>query len=137
MKFCGTFIHLGGHVVISGGINLVIHVVMYFYYLLTVINPELKDSIWWKKYLTQIQIVSELIIFFKNHLKVSVEIKFNSILDAIWLQYLSHWTAIAHVSWMRIPKVLAAYILHGKYVFVIFILKFLHKKLHCQTKNFE
>ncbi|KAM3961927.1 very long chain fatty acid elongase 7 [Aphomia sociella] len=47
----------GGHGTLVGAINSFVHVVMYGYYLLTVAKPSLKGSIWWKKYITQLQIL--------------------------------------------------------------------------------
>lgn len=46
----------GGSATILGLINTFVHSIMYFYYFLTAFKPELKQSIWWKKYITQIQI---------------------------------------------------------------------------------
>jgi len=47
---------LGGQAAFFGTINACVHVVMYSYYFLTVLNPEYKKA-WWKKYLTIIQLV--------------------------------------------------------------------------------
>ncbi|XP_063839360.1 very long chain fatty acid elongase 4-like [Ostrinia nubilalis] len=47
----------GGHGTLVGVINSFVHVVMYSYYLLTVAYPSVKKSLWWKKYITQLQIV--------------------------------------------------------------------------------
>lgn len=46
-----------------GALNSFVHVVMYSYYLLTALNPKYKENVWWKKYITQLQIVSN---FFLN-----------------------------------------------------------------------
>lgn len=54
----------GGHSIFTGFINSIIHVVMYTYYLVSAFNPQYKNNIWWKKYITQMQIVSGL---FNNH----------------------------------------------------------------------
>lgn len=40
-----------------GALNSFVHVVMYSYYLLTALNPKYKNNLWWKKYITQLQIV--------------------------------------------------------------------------------
>lgn len=48
----------GGHSIFTGFLNSIIHVVMYGYYLVSAFNPEYKNNIWWKKYITQMQIVS-------------------------------------------------------------------------------
>ncbi|KAG6457502.1 hypothetical protein O3G_MSEX010338 [Manduca sexta] len=47
----------GGHGTFIGVINSFVHVIMYSYYLLTVIKPSAKQSFWWKKYITQLQIL--------------------------------------------------------------------------------
>lgn len=36
---------------------------MYGYYFLTSYKPELKNSIWWKKYITQLQLIQFAILF--------------------------------------------------------------------------
>ncbi|KAL0892510.1 hypothetical protein ABMA27_015612 [Loxostege sticticalis] len=47
----------GGHGTLVGVINSFVHVIMYSYYLLTVAVPSVKQSLWWKKYITQLQIL--------------------------------------------------------------------------------
>lgn len=47
----------GGAAVVLGITNTLVHSIMYFYYFMTAFKPELKKSIWWKKYITQIQIL--------------------------------------------------------------------------------
>lgn len=54
----------GGHSVFTGFINSIIHVVMYAYYLVSAYEPQYKNNIWWKKYITQMQIVSIAAVFF-------------------------------------------------------------------------
>jgi len=48
----------GGHELIVGSMNTIAHVFMYSYYLAANIRPEYKNNIWWKKYITQIQMVT-------------------------------------------------------------------------------
>lgn len=50
----------GGQGLLLGMINLFVHGVMYFYFFLTSFKPELKKSIWWKKHITQFQMVTTL-----------------------------------------------------------------------------
>lgn len=47
----------GGHSIFIGAINSLVHVVMYSYYFLTSLNPEYRKNIWWKKYITQMQLI--------------------------------------------------------------------------------
>ncbi|XP_058123204.1 elongation of very long chain fatty acids protein 7-like [Anopheles ziemanni] len=53
----------GGHGVFMGFINSFVHVVMYFYYFLTSVSPKYKANLWWKKYITQLQIIQFGMIF--------------------------------------------------------------------------
>ncbi|KAJ6644446.1 Elongation of very long chain fatty acids protein 4 [Pseudolycoriella hygida] len=43
-------------------LNTLVHVVMYFYYFLASLGPEYKQYLWWKKYLTIVQIVQFFIV---------------------------------------------------------------------------
>lgn len=46
-------------------VNAAVHVVMYFYYLLSAAGPRFQKYLWWKKYMTAIQLVGPFYIFFK------------------------------------------------------------------------
>ena len=47
----------GGHASMFGILNGPVHIVMYSYYLLTALRPNMKNSLWWKKYITILQLV--------------------------------------------------------------------------------
>ncbi|XP_022114867.2 elongation of very long chain fatty acids protein 4 [Pieris rapae] len=47
----------GGHITMLVTVNSFVHIIMYAYYLLTTLDDSFKKSIWWKKYVTQIQII--------------------------------------------------------------------------------
>jgi phosphatidylglycerophosphate synthase len=49
---------LGEQAALPGSINSFIHVIMYFYYFLAALGPHMQPYLWWKKYLTRMQIVS-------------------------------------------------------------------------------
>lgn len=53
-----TKFYPGGHSIFTGFVNSIIHVVMYSYYLASAFQPQYKNNLWWKKYITQMQIVS-------------------------------------------------------------------------------
>ncbi|KAL7016251.1 hypothetical protein ACKWTF_009976 [Chironomus riparius] len=60
MPFCafiGVKYFAGGHGTLLGLINSFIHVIMYIYYMLSAI-PSMQKYLWWKRYLTIMQIVS-------------------------------------------------------------------------------
>jgi hypothetical protein len=50
---------IGGHGTFLGYTNSIVHAVMYAYYFVTSTWPEYKGNIWWKKYITQLQMVSK------------------------------------------------------------------------------
>jgi hypothetical protein len=56
----------GGSLAILGVLNAFVHSVMYSYYYITAFKPELKKSLWWKKYITQIQLLQFAIIWISN-----------------------------------------------------------------------
>lgn len=92
------FIFVGSHSVLLGIVNSFVHVFMYGYYFLTSFKPELKESIWWKKHITQIQIVR--FFFFDSQPTCknfpSFNIRFNS---SFWLFILDYrsFTRTVHI----------------------------------------
>ncbi|XP_011182273.1 elongation of very long chain fatty acids protein F [Zeugodacus cucurbitae] len=52
----------GGHAATVGILNSFVHVVMYAYYLASATNPEMKNSLWWKKYVTKLQLVQFVLL---------------------------------------------------------------------------
>lgn len=48
---------LGGHITFMSFVNSFIHVVMYSYYFLSLLGPSVQKYLWWKKYLTRMQLV--------------------------------------------------------------------------------
>ncbi|GFW72144.1 elongation of very long chain fatty acids protein 7 [Trichonephila clavipes] len=56
IEFCSGF-----YIAVGFFINTIVHVIMYFYYGLAACGPSVQKYLWWKKYLTLIQIMQ---IFF-------------------------------------------------------------------------
>jgi len=52
VKFFG-----GGNTSFSGMLNSGVHVVMYFYYFLAACGPEIQKYLWWKRYITSLQLL--------------------------------------------------------------------------------
>jgi hypothetical protein len=50
----------GGHLTLVGPINALVHILMYAYYFTTAMWPEYKNILWWKKRLTQMQMVRHI-----------------------------------------------------------------------------
>jgi hypothetical protein len=57
MKLCPSLFP-GEQGVVIGCLNSVVHVIMYFYYMVAAMGPKYQKYIWWKKYMTWIQLVS-------------------------------------------------------------------------------
>ncbi|KAK4295101.1 hypothetical protein Pmani_032317 [Petrolisthes manimaculis] len=53
----------GGHSTFFGFINTFVHIVMYVYYMLSAMGPQYRRYIWWKKYLTNFQMIQFIMIF--------------------------------------------------------------------------
>ena len=43
-----------------------VHVVMYTYYLLAAMGPQMRPNLWWKRYLTNMQLIQFIVAFAKN-----------------------------------------------------------------------
>ncbi|CRK89409.1 CLUMA_CG003158, isoform A [Clunio marinus] len=61
-SFIGVKYFAGGHGTLLGLINSFIHVIMYVYYMLSAI-PSMQKYLWWKRYLTIMQIIQFLVVF--------------------------------------------------------------------------
>lgn len=53
---------LGGHSTFFGFLNTFVHIVMYTYYLLAAFGPHMQKYLWWKKYLTTLQMVNTTVV---------------------------------------------------------------------------
>ncbi|KAH8369583.1 hypothetical protein KR093_000221, partial [Drosophila rubida] len=60
------FYGAGGQFATMGLLNSFVHTVMYLYYLISVKYPELKGSLWWKKYITIIQLLQFLTLMLQS-----------------------------------------------------------------------
>ncbi|XP_025205782.1 elongation of very long chain fatty acids protein AAEL008004-like [Melanaphis sacchari] len=52
----------GGHSTFFGLLNTFVHIIMYAYYLLAALGPNVQKYLWWKKYLTTLQMMQFLAI---------------------------------------------------------------------------
>lgn len=53
-----------GHVSFIISLNTFVHIVMYTYYFLSSIGPHVQKYLWWKRYLTQLQITQFIVAMF-------------------------------------------------------------------------
>ncbi|XP_074602809.1 very long chain fatty acid elongase AAEL008004-like [Brevipalpus obovatus] len=58
----GIKFYPGGHCLFFGWANSIVHVVMYTYYALASLGPEVQKHLWWKRYLTQLQLTHFVLI---------------------------------------------------------------------------
>ncbi|PSN34256.1 Elongation of very long chain fatty acids protein 7 [Blattella germanica] len=56
---CVKFI-AGGHGTFSNLINNMVHIIMYFYYMVSAMGPQYQKYLWWKRHLTLLQLVKQL-----------------------------------------------------------------------------
>ena len=56
----------GGHGSFVGFLNSGVHVIMYGYYFLAALGPSIQRHLWWKKYLTSIQMIQFVAIFYHS-----------------------------------------------------------------------
>jgi len=54
----------GGHTVFGPFLNSGVHTVMYFYYMCAAFGPGVQKYLWWKKYITTLQLVQFVLVFF-------------------------------------------------------------------------
>uniref|UniRef100_G1TKM9 Elongation of very long chain fatty acids protein n=1 Tax=Oryctolagus cuniculus TaxID=9986 RepID=G1TKM9_RABIT len=94
-------------------VNTVVHVVMYFYYGLSALGPAYQKYVWWKKYLTSLQLVQFVIVtihigqfFFMEDCKYQFPV-FLSSDEAAFSMLRSKWRAEyptrSHGSWQKHP----------------------------------
>lgn len=53
----------GGHSTFFALLNAFVHIIMYFYYMVSAMGPQYQKYIWWKKYLTSLQMAQFTAIF--------------------------------------------------------------------------
>lgn len=54
---------LGGLGTFHALLNCTVHVIMYTYYALAALGPAYQKYLWWKKYMTTIQLVSSRLLY--------------------------------------------------------------------------
>ena len=55
-----------GHESFGGIFNALVHAIMYTYYFLAAMGPQFQKYLWWKRYLTQLQLLQFVSVFFKS-----------------------------------------------------------------------
>ncbi|XP_063704326.1 very long chain fatty acid elongase 4-like [Culicoides brevitarsis] len=69
----------GPESLVVGLFNSAVHVVMYAYYLVAALGPAYKKYLWWKKYLTVLQLVQFFYIFFHMTAAIFLSCQWNKV----------------------------------------------------------
>ncbi|XP_059819365.1 elongation of very long chain fatty acids protein 1-like [Hypanus sabinus] len=94
-------------------VNSIVHVIMYFYYGLSAAGPAFQKYLWWKKYMTAIQLVQFIIVslhvtlyYFTDH----CDYQFPIIIHLVWMYgtfffiLFSNFWYQAYTKGKRLPK---------------------------------
>ncbi|XP_068630460.1 very long chain fatty acid elongase 7-like [Battus philenor] len=75
----------GGQCIYVGWINSFVHIIMYTYYLLSNFGPKYKKYLWWKRYLTVMQIIQFGLISIQNAVSLFFDCGFPVVLKLLLL----------------------------------------------------
>ncbi|XP_017777182.1 PREDICTED: elongation of very long chain fatty acids protein AAEL008004-like [Nicrophorus vespilloides] len=75
----------GGHGTFSNLINNLVHVIMYFYYMVSAMGPDYQKYLWWKKHLTTIQLTQFFFVFIHSAQILFVDCGYPMFLGALLL----------------------------------------------------
>ncbi|CAG9759460.1 unnamed protein product [Ceutorhynchus assimilis] len=56
----------GGHITFIGLANTFVHILLYGYYYLAALGPNIQKYLWWKKYITRLQLIQFCLVFIHN-----------------------------------------------------------------------
>merc|ERR1712236_105085 len=77
----------GGHSIFAGFLNMGNHVIMYFYYLLAAFRHAVQKHLWWKKYLTSMQLVQFVLVFIHAMVPIFYDCNFPKIFSYVILSH--------------------------------------------------
>lgn len=60
--YIGLKMQPGGNSMFFGLVNALVHFLMYFYFLVSAFGPQTRKLLWWKEYITQIQIIQFVLV---------------------------------------------------------------------------
>ncbi|XP_071956125.1 very long chain fatty acid elongase 4-like [Antedon mediterranea] len=82
----------GGNSYMCATVNTFIHVVMYGYYLLSACGPAVRKHLWWKKYLTALQLAQFVFILLHtlNTLRVNCDVRHRPYMVTLMFYLISH-----------------------------------------------
>ncbi|XP_065070589.1 very long chain fatty acid elongase AAEL008004-like isoform X1 [Rhopilema esculentum] len=82
---------------LAGMLNCFIHVVMYSYYMLAAFGPHMQKYLWWKRYLTKMQIIQFVLVFLHTSYAIQLDCGFSKgFLWSLWLYMLTLFMLFSH-----------------------------------------
>ncbi|XP_019752606.1 elongation of very long chain fatty acids protein 1b isoform X3 [Hippocampus comes] len=94
-------------------VNSSVHVIMYFYYFLAAAGPRFQKFLWWKKYMTAIQLIQFVLVSLhvtQYYFMDSCDYQFPMIIHMVWVYgtfffvLFSNFWVQAYVKGKRLPK---------------------------------
>ncbi|XP_059156418.1 elongation of very long chain fatty acids protein 7-like [Physella acuta] len=79
----------GGEVYFPPSFNSGVHVLMYLYYLLAALGPALRPYLWWKRYLTSLQLVQFCLVILKIIASMCVGCGYPPIFQYVTISYMT------------------------------------------------
>ncbi|XP_005795685.1 elongation of very long chain fatty acids protein 4-like [Xiphophorus maculatus] len=77
----------GGQSFFIGLVNTFVHIVMYTYYCLSAFGPHMQKHLWWKKYLTMLQLLQFLLFFLHTGYNLITECNFPDSMNIVVFGY--------------------------------------------------
>jgi len=102
----------GGHGTFFGMLNTFVHVIMYSYYLVAAMGPQYQKYLWWKKYLTTMQMVQFVIVFLHTVQLFFIDCNFPIIIayamcfnSIMFMTLFTNFYIQAYIKRRRLPKI--------------------------------
>ncbi|XP_016527267.1 ELOVL fatty acid elongase 8a isoform X1 [Poecilia formosa] len=77
----------GGQSFLIGLINSLVHIVMYLYYGLAALGPHMNKYLWWKQYLTSLQLLQFFVVTMHTAYNLHADCDFPDSMNAVVLAY--------------------------------------------------
>nr|KAG5709168.1 hypothetical protein BaRGS_028624 [Batillaria attramentaria] len=113
----GTHYAPGGEAYFSATVNSAVHVIMYSYYLLSALGPWVQPYLWWKKYLTSLQLFQFGVVLIKTSYSVYSGCEyprlFQKMLIAYMLSLIIFFSNFFYQTYHRKPRAKGKAVLNG------------------------
>lgn len=96
------------NITISGTINSFVHIVMYAYYLLSAFGPKVQKYLWWKKHITNMQMVSYSYWFDPTQMIIDLLLRILDVGVENFLTFKESGMNIENGRWFNVPHTITA-----------------------------